>query len=78
MLKWSDQNWTMTSYSCRSDNTARVSAPKQEASQVAAGVMFRDTLTSDSRHVAVLVSTVHYDVKCRRVAGAVPVKEGTL
>jgi RNA polymerase sigma factor (sigma-70 family) len=44
--------------------------PKQQAKQVAAGVMFRETLDPDSRHVAILVSAVgHYDVKYRRVAG---------
>jgi RNA polymerase sigma factor (sigma-70 family) len=46
------------------------SDPKQDAWQVAAGVMFREALEPDSPHVTVLISGVgHYDVKYRREAG---------
>jgi RNA polymerase sigma factor (sigma-70 family) len=44
--------------------------PNQRAKDVAAGVMFRESLDADSRHVAVLVSAGRrYDIKYRLVAG---------
>jgi RNA polymerase sigma factor (sigma-70 family) len=46
--------------------SARVTSdPDQEARQVAAGVMFRERLTADSKHMAVLVTSVESHVKYR-------------
>jgi RNA polymerase sigma factor (sigma-70 family) len=50
---------------------ARVSSdPKQKAREVAAGVMFRESLTPGSRHAAILISPIigHSDVKYRTAA----------
>ena len=51
--------------------TARIAYDdNKDARQVAAGVMFREELTPESRHAAVLISGIgHSDVKCRATAG---------
>jgi RNA polymerase sigma factor (sigma-70 family) len=49
---------------------ARVAYHNKDARQVAAGVMFREELTPESRHAALLISAIgHSDVKYRAVAG---------